>query len=113
MSQTYDDLTRRVEALGEALFAMSGRLVDVHYFDGKGNGEAYERVVETFEALRIALVRGGVQSGLRDETAFLVQRLRSLESWLEDDALATEYYGHVVPSVARLESILAQEESGQ
>jgi hypothetical protein len=45
---------------------------------------------------------------LYDEAAFLCERLRGLESELADDATAAEYYGHVVPSIARLESILAR-----
>lgn len=60
MSDLYTDTTRKIEALGEALFAMSGRLVEAHYFEGKGNGEAYERVVEAFDRLRDAVTREGV-----------------------------------------------------
>jgi hypothetical protein len=40
------------------------------------------------------------------EAEFLCARLRGLESELADDATAAEYYGHVVPSVARLEGLL-------
>lgn len=45
---------------------------------------------------------------LYEEAEFLVGRLRSLESELGDDDTAREYYGHVVPSIARLASILAK-----
>ena len=55
-------------------------------------------------------IRAALQSRADDverEAAFLCARLREFESVCDQDACVREYSGHVAPSLARLESLLA------
>ena len=42
-----------------------------------------------------------------DEARFLCERLCDFESELDSDEVASEFYGHVAPSLARLQAMLA------
>jgi hypothetical protein len=45
---------------------------------------------------------------LYGDSAFLCARLREFESELLDDDVAAQFYGHVIPAIARLEDALRQ-----
>jgi hypothetical protein len=42
-----------------------------------------------------------------DDARFLCERVRELETDMEDGVVASNYYGHVIPALARMESTLA------
>jgi uncharacterized membrane protein YccC len=73
-----------------------------------GAQERLERFASAIEATRPDLAERDKESerDIAAEAEFLCARLRGLESELADDATAAEYYGHVVPSIARLEGLL-------
>lgn len=48
-----------------------------------------------------------------EEAAFLCARLRTFESCLMDDDPARQFFGHVSPSIARLEGILSTLREGE
>ncbi len=78
--------------------------------------EQFRQIVEAHNAALSPIQSEPIASPvgeLLEEAAFLCARLRDLEGSLLDDDAGRDFNGHVSPSLARLEALLANQASSQ